>query len=74
MSDYVCFFILVLSVREDDYSVLKCALKIPLSLLDGDCVEYPMEPENIAQIAQFLPEHLAGIILSVETIFDVVVV
>jgi len=69
MSDYFCFLITLLNVDQ----LAKCALRIRAEDVAGDCIEYPMEPENRAQLHALLPLHAQSIgpIVAVEQIFEV---
>lgn len=55
--------------------LLKAALKFTPNMLNGDCREAPLEPENKEQIRKLLPLHVSsfGAIVEVEEIFDVVI-
>ncbi len=69
MSPYSCFLIGVVI----DGLLHRVALKVKSDLLKGDCREFPMEPENRAQLAKFLPSDMQ-VIVSVESIIDCYVV
>lgn len=71
MSDIVCYLITL--VKDDQ--IFRCALKIKIELLPGDCFEYRMEPENRKKLLQFLPEYFHDhTVVEITEIFDVVVV
>lgn len=61
---------------EYDENTAKVALSVPRHKLNGDCADYPMEPENKAQLHAMLPEHVKsmGPIIAVEPLFSVSVV
>ena len=69
MSDEVCLLVTVLY----NGGLLRCAVKASRDLLPGDCVEYPMESENLAVIRTLLPLHVrsCGPIVEVQRIFEV---
>ncbi|MBN2389911.1 MAG: hypothetical protein JXR84_04265 [Anaerolineae bacterium] len=65
-------FLLVLC---DGEFLWRCAVKIARGKLSADCLDYPMEPENIRQFKQFLPERLSAMtIVEVQTIVDIIIV
>lgn len=53
--------------------LLRAAIKLAGNALERDTVEYPLEPENKAKIAAFLPMHVRsfGHIVEVKEIFEV---
>jgi hypothetical protein len=56
MTPYVCFLITLC----DGDTLLKCALKVDRNRVGGDCVKYPMEPENRAKLFMLLPDHVTS--------------
>lgn len=74
MGEYICFLITIL-YREPDGndSLLKSALKVKKEQLQGDCIEYPMEPENKKQLHSLLPLHVknSGPIVDIDEIFEI---
>ncbi len=54
-------------------TLLRCALQVDTKTLTGDCVEYPMEPENRRAIHKLLPSHIqsCGPIVAIEKLFAV---
>lgn len=70
MGEFISFLITVL--YED--SLVRCAMRLRLDVLQGDCVEYPMEPANRKQLHALLPLHIRsmGPVILAEQIFDVV--
>lgn len=71
MGEYVCFLITVL--HEDCLCLRKCALKVKISDLTGDCFSYPMERHNCEQLHGLLPLHVrnCGPIVEVKEIFEI---
>ncbi len=71
MSEYV--FLLLTFLYKHDKTLLKCAFKTRRDSFNGDCLEYPMEPENRKQILNSLPDHLQqlGDIVDVNEIYDI---
>ena len=69
MGSETCFLIYVLYGT----GLLDCALKIPNNYFKGDVLEFPMEPENRAQIHALLPLHVrsCGPIVEIKRIFEV---
>jgi hypothetical protein len=69
MSEKVCFLITLLG----DDCLWKVALRLSQDALQGDCIEYPMEPKNRAQLHALLPFDLGDIgpIVAVEKILDI---
>ena len=72
MPNYACFLITILY----EGALIRCALRVSKLKISGDCEEYPMEPENRAQLHALLPEHVrsCGPIVAVEDLFEVQVV
>lgn len=70
MGDHVSFLITVLC----EGTLVRCALRISQDALQGDCIEYPMEPGNRKQLHALLPPHVRsmGAIVEVARIFDVI--
>jgi hypothetical protein len=70
MNDTICY---LLTILEGD-SLMKVVLRLSQDHLQGDCIEYPMEPENRRQLHALLPDHIGSIgpIVAVEQILDVV--
>ena len=54
-------------------TLLRCALQVKRDALPGDCVNYPMDPENRKAIHALLPLHVqsCGPIVAVEDLFEV---
>lgn len=71
MSNEVCFLITVYYKAIE--ATLQCALKVKRDKLTGDCEDYPMEPENRAQLYALLPDNVRseGPIIAVDKIFEV---
>jgi len=57
MGNDICFLITVLH----DNTLIKCALKVKCDQLSGDVADYPMEPENLEQLHNLLPEHVRSL-------------
>ena len=70
MSNYHCFLITLLYGSE----LVKCALRVSVDDLPGDCIEYPLEPENRGLLHALLPSHVRemGMVVAVEDILDIV--
>lgn len=70
MDVFVSFLIVLL---QDDF-LTKVALRVDSDLLQGDCLSYPLEPENRKQLHDLLPVRIRDIgpIVDVEVILDVV--
>jgi len=71
MADTICFLITLLYRDE----LLRCSIKVKKSQLDGDCAEYPMEPENRKQLWELLPQHVrecGNTVVEVTELFEVV--
>jgi hypothetical protein len=70
MGEFISFLITVLY----EGSLVRCAMRLRLDVLQGDCVEYPMEPANRKQLHALLPTHVRsmGPIVEVQQIFDVI--
>ena len=71
MSDEINWLITVL--YEANSTWLQCALKVKRAALPGDCMEYPMEPENREMIRALLPLHVrsCGPVVAVDEIFEI---
>ena len=67
MGDSVCFLITVLCNNR----LLRCALKVKRDELQGDCIDFPMEPENKEQLHKLLPLHVrnCGSIIEVDNCY-----
>lgn len=72
MPNYACFLITILY----EGALMRCALRVSKLKISGDCEEYPMEPENRAQLHALLPDHVrsCGPIVAVEDLFEVQIV
>lgn len=70
MGEFISFLITVLY----NGTLVRCALRFSKESLQGDCVEYPMQPANRKQLHALLPLHIRsmGPIVKVERIFDVI--
>lgn len=68
MSPYITWLITVLYGD----TLIKCSLKVHKEKLEGDCDQYPMEPENRKQIHALLPLHVqsCGPIVAIDSIFE----
>jgi len=75
MSNHICWLITILL---DTNNLYRIAVKVNRDKLNGDCAEYPREPENEEQILKILPEyysnHYSIKILEVQEILDIVIV
>lgn len=73
MSNYVTFLITLFYASEE--TAVEVVLKTRSDALEGDCADYPMEPENKAQIHALLPEHVRSIgpIIGVRRIFELTI-
>jgi len=69
----ICLLITLFYTGQDQ--LIQCALKANRDSFDGDCLDYPMEPENRNQIMNMLPAHVRSIgpIVKVESIFEITV-
>ena len=69
MGENNCFLITILS----DGTLMQCALKVHLSRLTTSCRNYPLEPENRAELHALLPAHVksCGPIVDVKEIFEI---
>ena len=63
---------LILTMINHDRLLKVCLhIKEPQKTLKGDCLEYPMEPENKEQLYNLLPDFCkVGTIVEIEEIFS----
>lgn len=54
-------------------TLLRCAIKTDMDILNDDVLTYPMEPEHNSTICNLLPNHIksCGPVVEVQQIFDV---
>jgi len=69
MGENNCYLITILY----NGTILQCALKVHLSQLTTFCRDYPLEPENRAELHTLLPAHVrsCGPIVDVKEIFEI---
>jgi hypothetical protein len=69
MNDEINWLITLVNANQ----LLRCALKVKREQLSEDCIEHPMEPENLKKIKALLPVHIRshGPIVEISQIFEI---
>jgi len=72
MSEFICFLLSLF--EQNSKTITKVALRVLISRIGSDCIDYPMEPENREFLFNLLPDYIQDIgpIVAVEIIHDMV--